>query len=102
MTSMPASRSARAMIFAPRSCPSKPGFATTTRIFRSAMRADSLGLLDLDLHAHVGRMDAADDRVGALLLQLLLVAALGLERRLEARGTLLDHDVVLVGARPVP
>src|SRR5919112_492888 len=33
MTSIPASRSARAMIFAPRSCPSRPGFATTTRIF---------------------------------------------------------------------
>src|SRR3954447_22772532 len=32
MTSMPASRSARAMILAPRSCPSKPGLATTTRI----------------------------------------------------------------------
>src|SRR5579884_4079982 len=30
---MPASRSARAMIFAPRSCPSRPGFATTTLIF---------------------------------------------------------------------
>src|SRR3954469_8788109 len=30
---MPASRSARAMIFAPRSCPSRPGFAITTRIF---------------------------------------------------------------------
>src|SRR5919109_3911063 len=34
MTSMPASRSARAIIFAPRSCPSSPGLATTTRIFR--------------------------------------------------------------------
>src|SRR3954447_11387677 len=34
MTSMPASRSARAMILAPRSCPSRPGFATTTRILR--------------------------------------------------------------------
>src|SRR3954447_3716788 len=33
MTSMPASRSARAMIFAPRSWPSRPGLATTTRIF---------------------------------------------------------------------
>src|SRR5687768_4293096 len=32
MTSMPASRSARAMIFAPRSCPSRPGLAITTRI----------------------------------------------------------------------
>src|SRR4051812_13737692 len=29
---MPASRSALAMILAPRSCPSRPGFATTTRI----------------------------------------------------------------------
>src|ERR1700674_758444 len=32
MTSMPASRSARAMILAPRSWPSRPGLATTTRI----------------------------------------------------------------------
>src|SRR5215210_4884692 len=31
---MPASRRARAMIFAPRSWPSRPGLATTTRIFR--------------------------------------------------------------------
>src|SRR5579884_4221494 len=35
---MPASRRARAMIFAPRSWPSRPGFATTTRIF-PAIRA---------------------------------------------------------------
>src|SRR3954454_21070174 len=34
MTSIPASRSARAMILAPRSCPSRPGLATTTRILR--------------------------------------------------------------------
>src|SRR3954452_7788684 len=34
MPSMPASRRARAMIFAPRSWPSSPGLATTTRIFR--------------------------------------------------------------------
>src|SRR4051812_19741803 len=34
MTSIPASRRARAMIFAPRSCPSRPGLATTTRILR--------------------------------------------------------------------
>src|SRR5919206_1180147 len=37
MTSMPASRSARAMILAPRSCPSRPGFAITTRIFRATV-----------------------------------------------------------------
>src|SRR5438477_3316708 len=35
MTSMPASRKARAMIFAPRSWPSRPGFAMTTLIFRA-------------------------------------------------------------------
>src|SRR4051812_10255139 len=33
MTSMPASRSARAMILAPRSWPSRPALAMTTRIF---------------------------------------------------------------------
>src|SRR5216683_2925930 len=33
MTCRPASRSARAMIFAPRSWPSSPGFAISTRIF---------------------------------------------------------------------
>src|SRR5215831_5331389 len=36
MTSMPASRSARAMTLAPRSCPSSPGFAITTRSFRTS------------------------------------------------------------------
>src|SRR5918912_1297705 len=35
MTSIPASRSARAMTFAPRSWPSSPGLATRTRIFLS-------------------------------------------------------------------
>src|SRR3954453_8752686 len=46
MTSMPASRSARAMIFAPRSWPSGPGLATTTRVLRSAAMARMIrGLL---------------------------------------------------------
>src|SRR6516165_4637480 len=40
MTSTPASRSARATILAPRSCPSSPGLATRTRILRSAARAE--------------------------------------------------------------
>src|SRR5580692_3325894 len=34
MTSKPASRRARAMTLAPRSCPSSPGLATTTRYGR--------------------------------------------------------------------
>src|ERR1041384_7433154 len=37
MTSMPASRRARAMIFAPRSWPSRPGLAIKTRIFFSGI-----------------------------------------------------------------
>src|SRR6266508_3536035 len=39
MTSNPASRNARATTFAPRSWPSSPGLATTTRIFRSGIIA---------------------------------------------------------------
>src|SRR5438093_13687190 len=39
MTSIPASRRARAMIFAPLSCPSSPGLAMTTRILRSRFMA---------------------------------------------------------------
>src|SRR5918994_2706835 len=50
MTSIPASRRARAMILAPRSWPSKPGFATTTRIFR------------LDMAARLPRADATVNR----------------------------------------
>src|ERR1041384_4475279 len=38
MTSIPASRRARAMTLAPRSCPSRPGLATSTRILCSAMQ----------------------------------------------------------------
>src|ERR1700733_14954443 len=34
---MPASRRARAITLAPRSCPSRPGFATRTRIFISGI-----------------------------------------------------------------
>src|SRR3954464_15657576 len=51
---MPASRSARAMILAPRSCPSRPGFATTTRILRSAMAAS--------LWRAVGKGPGTDER----------------------------------------
>src|SRR5579864_951033 len=43
MTSMPASRNARAITLAPRSWPSSPGLATSTRIFRSeAIWKDSI------------------------------------------------------------
>src|SRR5215471_16115063 len=47
MTSMPASRSARAMTFAPRSWPSRPGLAIRTRMGRD-MRARSVSVDDRD------------------------------------------------------
>src|SRR5215210_5079427 len=46
MTSIPASRSARAMILAPRSWPSRPGLATTTRILRAAAGSFTPGSVD--------------------------------------------------------
>src|SRR2546421_1341140 len=93
MTSIPASRKARAIIFAPRSCPSSPGFATTTRIFLSSedamrrgsrgtlaaararivvvasWRAAPLGLLDDDLLCHQRGVQRAVQEVGALPLE---------------------------------
>src|ERR687888_221962 len=46
MTSMPASRSARAMILAPLSWPSRPGFAITTRIFLATLGQSSWPVYD--------------------------------------------------------
>src|SRR3954452_16366770 len=74
---MPASRSARAMIFAPRSCRSRPGFATTTRIFRlpacepaaevSAVPSTAPRLLHDDLLTHLHGVHEAVDGPRALL-----------------------------------
>src|SRR3954469_21896269 len=81
MTSMPASRSARAMILAPRSWPSRPGLATTTRILRfdeASMRAVILrGSACERAHEAVDRHEpdepaglvVADDRVEAILVR---------------------------------
>src|SRR5919109_992029 len=102
MTSMPASRSARAMIFAPRSCPSSPGLATTTRILRSAMSRDSRALLDPQRHRHVGLVDRAHDPVRAPAAHLAPEAPRALERRLEADRAAADEHVVLAAAAPVP
>src|SRR3954453_23116434 len=77
MTSMPASRSARAMIFAPRSWPSRPGLATTTRILRLTVSGIGAGksmtprpavarLPDLEGHLHLVVV-RADEREGPLV-----------------------------------
>src|SRR5439155_1463323 len=50
MTSMPASRSARATTFAPRSWPSRPAFATTTRIGRLEIAGVDIRSVDLLQH----------------------------------------------------
>src|SRR4029079_12630599 len=68
MASIPASRRARAMIFAPRSCPSSPGLATTTRILRPGSVCGSASLLApvsvtearLDLHVRPGGEQRCD------------------------------------------
>src|SRR6476469_8840794 len=63
---MPASRSHRAMILAPRSCPSRPGLATTTRIGPAiASRVYTRSLLGRCEHHEHG--DRARDRVEAVL-----------------------------------
>src|SRR5262245_24594645 len=63
---MPASRRARATTLAPRSWPSRPGLATSTRIWRCSVMALPLSLLldELDEHA-VGGAGADEGNVAA-------------------------------------
>src|SRR4051812_41282645 len=62
MTSMPASRSARAITLAPRSWPSRPGLAMTTRIFCILDEGDFF-VLSPDLAQRVAHL--ANGGVGA-------------------------------------
>src|SRR5687768_16032871 len=112
MTSMPASRSARAMIFAPRSWPSRPGLATTTRILRvlggadiapdrSWTRAGRRSARDAQGHPHGRLVDAADDPVAAGAGHPLAVGPVLLERGAEVHRPV-GHDVVQVAPHPVP
>src|SRR3954447_13634347 len=113
MTSMPASRSARAMILAPRSWPSRPGLATTTRILRppcsagavdSAVPSTGRGSLE-DRGLRIGPEDLLQGGhdlalrgVGARAVeQRLHQVRLALRRLLERRQRLLH--VLAVAAR---
>src|SRR3954463_12272572 len=109
---MPASRSARAMIFAPRSCPSSPGFATTTRILRlpacepaaevSALPSTAPRLLHDDLLAHLHGVHEAVDGPRALLPEPVPeVARPRLARRAPAAVVLGDRVPVLRAPLPV-
>src|SRR3954452_17953999 len=93
MTSMPASRSARALIFATRYWPSRPGLATTTRILRLEPAADISGgsLLDDELHPlGAEAVDRAIDDVGAPLLERLGVGAGAVDPGIELGRARLD------------
>src|SRR3954464_4923938 len=111
---MPASRRARAMILAPRSWPSRPGLATTTRILRAvgaltggadptwAPPAEgAVALLHADRHPHEG-VELAQQPVGALLAERAREGAARLVRRVEAGGPARDGDVVEAVAPPDP
>src|SRR4051812_44103169 len=72
MTSMPASRSARAITFAPRSWPSSPGLAMTTlslriksTIYQVTKLLNDRNLLVLPPDAPKGVAHLADRRIGA-------------------------------------
>src|SRR3954454_6614033 len=84
---MPASRSARAMIFAPRSCPSKPGLATTTRIL--PLDAASTAGRDATRQMRDKALRPVRSYWGAILVAILLIAA---ALRLIAVGDTLSHD----------
>src|SRR5579875_4083387 len=93
---MPASRSARATTFAPRSCPSRPGLATSTRAggWRGGSGAGS---------AAATGAGSAEGTVSAMLALPALSAAIVLEEPLarlapEPAG---GHEVDQQGARPV-
>src|SRR5437867_5738261 len=68
MTSMPASRSARAITLAPRSCPSRPGLATNTRI-GLFIKSDRARFLIGAEHVPQSVADFTQRRVGANGLQ---------------------------------
>src|SRR6478672_11210396 len=102
---MPASRRARAMIFAPRSCPSRPGLATTTRIFlwvAASMRAgDPIGW-SWNRRRRGSRFQGVPRR-GVLMLLACSLAVLALAgtpaggRHLE---TTIQDDGVLLSSAP--
>src|SRR5919202_3438496 len=80
MTSMPASRSARAMIFAPRSWPSRPGLATTTRIERAVGAEGAMGAA---LYVRMRRSGCAASRLRAELALEVVGQLRALERSRE-------------------
>src|SRR3954447_5359230 len=96
MTSMPASRRARAMILAPRSCPSRPGLATTTRIFRACVLMRGRRMLVGARSARLSRFRVA---MGALACGLAAMLLAGTPTQGKHLETVLQDDALLL-ARP--
>src|SRR5215211_144990 len=91
---MPASRSARAMIFAPRSWPSRPGFATTTRIFRVEVAAAMRLILTLGLLLGVAApAAAAPTRLGTSVTAPVVDSAADRVVWQPDRATILARDI---------
>src|SRR4051795_3059517 len=100
MTSIPASRSARAMIFAPRSWPSRPGLATTTRILRAV---GAVGAMSGAFYVREGRSGGVASGLGAELAfqiagQLDALQRLGEVVALAELAAQLAQAVELLGA----
>src|SRR6185436_1096972 len=81
---MPASRSARAMTLAPRSWPSRPGLAMTTRIF-CIWQLDERNFFVLAPHVPERVAHLADGRVGADAVHQGIHRIPGAARRLLER-----------------
>src|ERR1700722_13508485 len=105
MTSMPASRKARAMILAPRSWPSRPGLATTTRILPlGGASADTCSdLQDNRVALSAAGADRGAAVAAAATAQLVDeraddARAGSADRVTEGNSTTVDVDLVLVDA----
>src|SRR5688572_6050657 len=99
MTSMPASRNARAMTFAPRSWPSSPGLAITTRIFRiwSVRRLNERDFLVFPPDLPEGVAHLADRRIRAHAVEERIHRVVAAARRLLQRIERAAHRLVVSG-----
>src|SRR3954470_7780058 len=98
MTSMPASRSARAMTLAPRSWPSRPGFAMTTLIFCMSdlvPPSDQGNFLVLAPHLAQRVAHLADGRVSADAVHQRIHGVPAAARRLAERRQRSLHAIVV-------
>src|SRR5688572_11947912 len=93
MTSIPASRSARAMILAPRSWPSSPGFATTTLIL-----LPSMGAAVYAAHREVGFNGGVDPLTCSLAM--LVAAAFGGNGDTRALPITVQDDAIMLHRPP--